>query len=210
MATIAESDESVVRRTPGANGLDAALAALELRTGERVHSIDVAVNAILGGPGHVVVRAVLAPDGPDTPLEDVWGEPELLADESDLGPDERAARLGWAQRLTEERGLKVGKLDERYRLGLRDDAVDGETIPLLLGARLKSATLFLEGFSFAGIFVDAPDAQPTTARCTALFRHPRGRELKVELITIPDADDAARALLARFVEETLAVARPAT
>ncbi len=201
MATISENDESVIRRTPGSNSLDAALAALELRAGERAHSIDVEVNAILGGPGHVIVRVVLAPEGPDTPLEDVWGEPEVLSDDAELGPDERAARLGWVQRMTDERGLRPGKLEERYRLGLRDDAVDAETIPLLLGARLKSATLFLEGFTLDHLFVDAPESHPTTARCTALFRHARGRELNVELIAVPDADDAARALLDAFVTE---------
>ncbi len=195
MKTVAENDESVVRRSPGSNNLDGALAALELRTGERAHSIDVDVNAMLGGPGHVIVRVVLAPEGPDTPLEDVWSEPELLADETELGPDERAARIGWVQRITEERNLREGKLVERYRLGLRDGVIDRATIPLLLGARLKSATLFLEGFTRGEVFIDRHE---DTARCNARFLHPRGRELIVELIAVPD-DPGDVAELERFI-----------
>ncbi|CAN5130081.1 hypothetical protein BH09ACT6_BH09ACT6_24780 [soil metagenome] len=187
--------QSFVRRSPSALGLDAALDALERRSGERARSIDVDVNAILGGPGRVILRVVLAPKGVATPAEEVWTEPEILCDDTELGPDDRAFRLGWVERITIERGLARGRFVERYRLGLRDAAVSRETMPLLLAARLKSATLFLEAFTVQRVFVEQRDR---TTCCIALFVHVLGRELDVELVGLQDPAPEDVSTLERF------------
>lgn len=190
--------ESSVRRTLGGHGLDAALATVERRSGEKVRSFELEIHAVLGGAGRLVVRAQLAADGPRTPIEDVWEGPELLVEESDVGPDERAARLEWVRRISAERRLDPPRIVERYRLEASPTSrrLTVDSVPLLLAARLKSATLFLEGFELAGVSVER--AGPLAA-CVARFRHPLGRELTVELLAVEDG--AIQRELDRFAQQ---------
>lgn len=164
---------------------DDELAQVEAAVGEVAQQLRVDIDALLGAEGSLRLSVQTAVDGPFTPPEDIWTEPQLVAQCEGISADERAARIAWVKRISAERGLLAPRIEERYRLGGHDFAGDLDAIPLLLSARLRRAQLFLEGFSLADCGLEKES--DAVLRCVARFTHPRGRVLHIELFGIDGA-----------------------
>ena len=166
---------------PTSHPFDDELAQVEASVGELARQFRVEIDALLGAEGTLRLTVQTAVEGPFTPPEDIWTEPQLVAQCVGVSADERAARIAWVKRVSAERGLLPARIEERYRLGGHDFAGDVDALPLLLSARLRRAQLFLEGFALSGCAFERGDA---FVRCVARFTHPRGRVLHIELFGV--------------------------
>jgi len=183
---------------PAQHPFDDELAQAEASVGELARQLMVEIDALLGAEGTLRLTVQTAADGPFTPPEDVWTEPQIVVLCVGVGADERAARIAWVKRVSAERGLLAPRIEERYRLGGHDFAGDLDAIPLLLSARLRRAELFLEGFALSGCAIEKGD---TFVRCVASFTHPRGRLLNIELFGIDDVRAGFEEAIASWLAE---------
>lgn len=183
---------------PAQHPFDDELAQVEASVGELARQLHIEIDALLGAEGSLRLMVQTAVEGPFTPPEDIWTEPQVVALCEGVGADERAARIAWAKRVSSERGLLAPRIDERYRLGGHDFAGDVDAISLLLSARLRRAELFLEGFALSACAIEKGDA---FLRCMACFTHPRGRILHIELFGVDGARDGFEEAIASWLRE---------
>lgn len=199
LSSVPDEPLSGLHAIPSLHPFDDELAQVEASVGEVAQQLHVEIDALLGAEGTLLLTVQTAVDGPFTPPEDVWTEPQQVARCVGISADERASRVAWVKRVTTERGLLAPRIEERYRLGGHDFAGDSDTLPLLLSARLRRAQLFLEGFDLAECSLAR--GNDTILRCMARFTHPRGRVLHIELIAIDGAKDGFEDAIATWLRE---------
>lgn len=124
---------------------DEQLERAEQKAGEQAWGIVVRVRGSLGSDASLSVEALLAPDGPSTPPEDLWGEPVVLAKLPTATRESIGERIAWAHHISKVRGLRPVDVDERHSLARRGFLGDAGGLALLLAARLRLATLGFEG-----------------------------------------------------------------
>lgn len=125
--------------------LDDKLARVEARTGERAHHFVASIEGALGGEVTVSLSVVTTPDGPATPPEDIWSEPEALTTLAFGSSEVATARMNWVDRVTADRGLAEPEVTRRFRVGQRGFQGDPGAVGMLLDARLHMARRALDG-----------------------------------------------------------------
>ncbi len=124
--------------------LDEKLARIEARTGERPHHIVASIEGTLGGSVTVHIAVMMSPEGPATPTEDIWSEPEALTTLECGSSEVAAARMNWIDRVTSEKKIVVPEVTRRYRVGTRGFRGEASAVGMLLDARLHMARRALE------------------------------------------------------------------
>ncbi len=176
---------------------------VEKESGESAYQMVVEADGVLGGDRTLRVAVITAPGGPEAAPEDVWSDAVDLA-VLPLAPDGRIdARVAWAQAVTAERKLLPPQVRERYRLGMRGFAGEPDALPMLLAARLRMATLALEGATPTrrGHHVVQEEGRAVARAWVEIERPDQTWPVVVELFS-HDADDPVTAALARWATET--------
>jgi hypothetical protein len=130
--------------SPEEGSLDERLTRLEAQAGEPTHHLVVSIEGALGGEVSVHISVVTTPDGPATPIEDVWSQPVALTTLECGSSEVAATRMHWIDRVTAERGLKAPEVVRRFRVGTRGFRGDASAVGMLLDARLHMARRALE------------------------------------------------------------------
>lgn len=119
--------------------LDDKLARAEEQAGERAHHLVSSIEGTLGGDVTVHISVVMAPEGPATPIEDVWSSPVELTTLECGSSEVAAARMNWIDSTTQARGLAPAEVSRRFRVGTRGFRGDALAVGMLLDARLHMA-----------------------------------------------------------------------
>ncbi len=90
------------------------------------------------------ISVVTAPDGPATPLEDIWSSPVELTTLECGSSEVAAARMNWIDRTTQDRALAPAEVTRRFRVGTRGFRGDALAVGMLLDARLHMARRALD------------------------------------------------------------------
>jgi hypothetical protein len=123
---------------------DEQLEVAEATAGERAWGLILRVQEQVGGETSLWVQAQLAPEGPATPPEDLWGGPVVLAHLPTATRESVKERIEWARRTTTARHLRPVDIDERRIMARRGFLGAPEALPLLLAARQRLASLAFE------------------------------------------------------------------
>lgn len=159
---------------PSERLFDRQLREAEEASGERAREIIVRVGGVVGGDPALLVMLAVAPEGPDTPAEDLWSDPIVLADLPVASADSVRERVRWALQASKEHRLLPARIEEVWTFGAHGYRGDPDAITLFLDARLRRVTLSLS---------------ESLLRCTyAELDGPNGRELVVTAeLAAPDA-----------------------
>ena len=120
---------------------DEQLEMAEAKAGETAWGLIVRVREQMGGDTSLWVEAQLAPEGPATPPEDLWGGPVVLAHLHTATRESVRERIEWARHTTTVRHLRPVDIEERRVLARRGFLGAPDALPLLLAARLRLASL---------------------------------------------------------------------
>ncbi|GEM_PF-4034855 len=166
---------------------DEQLELAEQKGGERVWGLVVRVRGSLGGGVSLSVEAQLAPEGADTPAEDLWGEPVVLAKLPTATRESIGDRIAWARHTTKVRGLRPLDIDERQTVARRGFLGGPDGLPMLLAARLRLATLEFEGVH--------------GAPAVSFVRKEEGKEVLFVEVHVPRADGERPIVVELFAME---------
>jgi hypothetical protein len=123
---------------------DAQLDEAEAAAGETAWGLIVRIQEHMGGDTQLWVEVLLAPEGPATPPEDLWGTPVVLAHLPTATRQSVQERIDWARHTTTVRHLRPVDVDERRVIARRGFLGAPEGLPLLLAARQRLASLAFE------------------------------------------------------------------
>lgn len=165
---------------------DEQLERVEAAAGETAWGLVVRVEELMGMGTTLTVLAVLAPNGPATPREDLWGDATVVARVTGATRESVRDRIAWARHTSQLRRLQPVVVEERRAIARPGFRGDGEGLRMLLAARLRLATLSFEGLRDAKIVARTEARRQGEALlCEALVDAKDGRAapLVVELFS---------------------------